>query len=54
VKWSGGEVVMVTKTSEMMTMENVVVNGSGMMTMSKMKAQVKMVTTAGKVPENVF
>jgi len=46
--------VMVTEVSEMMTMENAVVNGSGMMTVSKMKIQLKMDTTDGKAPENVF
>jgi hypothetical protein len=49
--WSGGEVVMVTEASEMMTMEKVVVNWSGMMTVLKMKVQSKMDAEA---PENTF
>jgi hypothetical protein len=45
---------MVTEVSEMMTIENAAVNGSGMMTVSKMKMHLKMDTTDGKTPENVF
>jgi hypothetical protein len=52
--WSGGEVVMVTEASEMMTMEKVVVNWSGMMTVLKMKVQSKMDTTDAEAPENTF
>jgi archaeosine-15-forming tRNA-guanine transglycosylase len=54
LNWSGGEVVMVTAAGEMMTMGKAVVNGSGMMTVSRMKVQWKMDTTGGKAPENVF
>jgi len=45
---------MITETREMMTIGNTAVNGSGMMTMSKMKVHSKMVTTAGKMPENAI
>jgi len=45
---------MVTETREMMMMENVAVNKSGMTTMVKVKVVSKMVIIGGKVPENAF
>lgn len=41
MEYGGDEVVMVTETREMMTMENVAVNGSGMMILSRMKIHSK-------------